>query len=397
MSNEVIELDENDSVASEKLLPTLAPIAQLGTQGEIEARRAAIETLARVQVARAFPRKSQMAEVEDELKEICKDPQFAEKAIYAKPAGKDKNGVEKYIYGPSVFLAEEIARLYPNYEVKPIIYGARGEQTDCEVQVWDMEKNNRFPEPIAVTHWTWDGYNKRAVLETNPQKIRQMVRAELSKVKRNVIFATTPKLLQRKCYEWCEATNKLTAETLLKTSGGALKIFAEQFEVEEAKILNFLKIKEAKEITAAHVRLLRAVYASIKSGDWKASDIWKDAKDIPVRGESAQPAEAPVEKEKTKTNSTRGEKPGKEGKSSQATQKSESSEQTHSSETTSQSSSKSSAPEQSTSSESTKESSSPESDASSTSSEESTSTNRTPPAKDVPTPEQAKNITAMFK
>lgn len=306
MSNEVTVIEGESSIASEKLLPQLAPTGQLGTHGEIEARRAAIETLARVQVARAFPRGPLMDSVEAELKAICSDPQFAEKAIYAKPVDKDG---KNFIYGPSVFLAEEIARLYPNYEVTPINHGSRGEQTDGEVQIWDMEKNNRFPEKFAVSHWQWDGWKKQAYLETNPQKIRQMFRAELSKVKRQAIFATTPKLLQRKCYEWCEATNKMSAEALLKTAGGALTAFAEQFEVTEAQILKFLKRDDAKKITTADVRLLRAVFAAVKSGEVKASDIWEGAKDpTPVKGQKKEtqsdtPSESTSEKEKTEPSS----------------------------------------------------------------------------------------------
>lgn len=283
MANEVIEAEVQEE--SGLKLPSLASGSQLGAIGEIEARRAAIETLARVQVARAFPRKPQMQEIEEELKLICTDPIFAEKAIYAKPAGK-KDGVPQFIYGPSVFLAEEIAQNYPNYEVKPIVYGAHGEQTDCDVQIWDMEKNTRFPFPFAVTHWAWNGSSQKAYLETNPQKIRQMVQAELSKIKRNLIFATTPKLLQRKCYEWCEATNRQSETALLKDRKNMMLYFSEKLEVTEEQILGYLKRKTKDEIEAKDVRLLRALVQSFKQGEVKPSDIWESAKNIPVKGES---------------------------------------------------------------------------------------------------------------
>lgn len=406
MANEVIEAEVQEENGLQ--LPSLAAGSQLGTHGEIEARRAAIETLARVQVARAFPRGPQMKGIEKELEVICSDPIFAEKAIYAKPAGKDKQGNPQFIYGPSVFLAEEIAQNYPNYEVKPMIFGARGEQTDCEVQIWDMEKNTRFPSPFAVTHWTWDGYNKRAYLETNPQKIRQMVHAELSKVKRNLIFATTPKLLQRKCYEWCEATNRQSETALLKDRKNMMLYFSEKLEVTEEQILNYLKRKTKDEIEAKDVRLLRALVQSFKQGDVKPSDIWESAKNIPVKGDAVAAAtaaetEPAAEKQKNAkpkaSGSTGGTKQtsavGSTSKDTNTQQTAEASQSESSSEENQQSSTKSPSETQSESQGSDTSSTAKSAPSESTSAEPKEKPK--PNALDKPTPDQVAAMEEAFK
>lgn len=102
--------------------------------------RAAVE--ARFVMAMQNPRDWMV--VRDKLIQACRRPGFAQRAIYAKPVGKEK------IKGESIRFAEEAARCMGNLDVaSPVIFDDDEKQL-VRVIVTDIESNTAYSEDVLV-------------------------------------------------------------------------------------------------------------------------------------------------------------------------------------------------------------------------------------------------------
>lgn len=157
----------------------------------IEQERAIAEAQGQLILAKKFPRDVNAAYAE--LMEACKLMAFASVAFYTVPQGGQK------VTGPSIRLAEEIARVYGNFEfghrelsrseATPTTFG----RSEIEVYAWDKEKNNRSIRQITVLH----------VMDTRegPKKLRDQrdidnkIANVASKQVRGRILSSVPKWL----------------------------------------------------------------------------------------------------------------------------------------------------------------------------------------------------------
>lgn len=162
----------------------------------IEQERAIAEAQGQLILAKKFPRN--LNEAYEELIEACKLPAFANAAFYSVPRAGGK------VTGPSIRLAEEVARCYSNFQ-----YGhrelSRGDgKSEVEVYAWDMEKNNRSIRQITVTHTrdTKDGQVKLRDQKDIDDKIANVA----SKQVRGRILALLPKWMVEAAIEECKKT-----------------------------------------------------------------------------------------------------------------------------------------------------------------------------------------------
>lgn len=162
----------------------------------IEQERAIAEARGQMQLAKMFPRDNNAAYAE--LMEACKLHALAQVAFYNVPRGGGK------VSGPSIRLAEEIARCYGNFE-----YGhrelSRGDgKSEVEVYAWDKEKNNRSIRQITVQHTmdTKDGPKKLRDQKDVDDKIANVA----SKQVRGRILALVPKWMVESAIEECKKT-----------------------------------------------------------------------------------------------------------------------------------------------------------------------------------------------
>lgn len=295
MANEVIERENT------ALQAMTGGGSRLPASVEIEARRAMMEVLSQVQAARLMPRSEMMVQVERELMALAQVPEFAERAIYAKPIGGGE-----FVEGPSTYLAKQMASKYPNFQWQTIEHGIVDNQDQVECVTWDVEMNNRSKAVVRVSHMRWNAKDRSAYEEKNPSKIHDMVRSETSKTIRNLIFDNMPKLLVSRVQEACEATNDKSAVKLLENRKSMMEYFVKTLEVSEGQILKFVKRDKLADITSRDVRRLRALVQSFKQGEVKPSDVWEKAKDIPVKEESKTadtPSESIPQKEKIEPSS----------------------------------------------------------------------------------------------
>ncbi|MFW1676413.1 hypothetical protein ACFVYJ_01345 [Pontibacter sp. JAM-7] len=107
----------------------------------IEQERAIAEARGQIQLAKMFPRS--ISEATAELLDVCKSPEFAESAFYSVPNRGS---------GPSIRFAEEVARVYSNFQYGHRELSRSAGKSEVEVYAWDVEKNNRSTRQITVNH-----------------------------------------------------------------------------------------------------------------------------------------------------------------------------------------------------------------------------------------------------
>ncbi|SAK98530.1 hypothetical protein AWB80_07545 [Caballeronia pedi] len=168
----------------------------------IESERAIAEARGQMQLAKMFPRDLNAAYAE--LMDACKLAALANVAFYSVPQGGSK------VTGPSIRLAEEIARVYGNFEfghrelsrveATPDTFG----KSEIEVYAWDKEKNNRSIRQITVLHVldTKDGPRRLRDQKDVDNKIANVA----SKQARGRILALMPKWLVEAAQEECKKT-----------------------------------------------------------------------------------------------------------------------------------------------------------------------------------------------
>lgn len=139
-----------------------------------------------------------------ELMEACKLPALANVAFYTVPQGGQK------ITGPSIRLAEEIARVYGNFEyghrelsrveASPTSFG----RSEIEVYGWDKQTNNRSIRQLTVLHVldTRDGPKKLRDQKDIDNKIANVASKQL----RGRILAMMPKWVVESAIEECRKT-----------------------------------------------------------------------------------------------------------------------------------------------------------------------------------------------
>lgn len=162
----------------------------------IEQQRAVAEAQGQLALAKRFPRDLNAAYAE--LMEACALPALAAVAFYTLPRGKNS------VTGPSIRLAEEIARVYGNFQYGHRELARDDKKSEVEVYAWDMEKNNYSKRQLTVMH----------VLDTKegPRKLRDQkdiddkIANVASKQVRGRILALVPKWLSEAAIEKCRQT-----------------------------------------------------------------------------------------------------------------------------------------------------------------------------------------------
>ena len=170
----------------------------------IETERAVAEARGQMQLAKMFPRDGNAAFAE--LMDACKLKAFAEVAFYSVPQGGSK------VTGPSIRFAEEVARVYGNFEFGhrelSRVEAGPGQRdfgrSEIEVYAWDKEKNNRSIRQITVLHVidTRDGPRKLRDQKEIDNKIANVA----SKQARGRILALMPKWLVEAGLAECRKT-----------------------------------------------------------------------------------------------------------------------------------------------------------------------------------------------
>lgn len=166
--------------------------------------RAIAKVQAQVIMAKKFPRHT--AQVFSEVMEACKIPALAEKACYAYEKGKDKDGKPNIVTGPSIRLAEEMAKAFGNmdYGYEVISRDDTKHYTEFRAFAWDMEKNVLYERTDRAPHKRKSG--KSSYVLTDDRDIYEAVANQAQRRVRACTLAALPFYLVDAAVVQCKKT-----------------------------------------------------------------------------------------------------------------------------------------------------------------------------------------------
>lgn len=221
----------------------------------IEVARAVAETKGKLQVAKAFPRDINAAH--RELMDACKLPSLAAKAFYSVPRAGGK------VTGPSVRLAEEIARCWGNIDYGHRELSRSDGKSEVEVYAWDMQTNLYSRRQITVLHVmdTKDGPRKLRDQKDIDDKISNVASKQL----RGRILAVLPKWLVADAEDSCRRTLAGSSDEPISARVRKMLDAFAPMGVTQAMIEDYLEHPLAN-ATADDITTLTGVYNALSEG-----------------------------------------------------------------------------------------------------------------------------------
>lgn len=236
----------------------------------VESAKAVAEVQARLAVAKHFPRDQGQAWAR--IMAACKRPGLAEKAMYQYPRGGQT------VRGPSIRLAEELARSWGNIDTGIAELSRSEGSSEVEAYCWDLETNTRFSVRFTVRHLR-DKKGGSQVL-TDERDIYEIIANMGARRKRACILAAIPGDIIEDAVSAC-------ADTLANGGGDTLQnrvkklLYAfSQMEISDSILVAYLG-HPLDRILPEEVVTLRGIYQSLRDGQSKPSD-WFKAVDKPT-------------------------------------------------------------------------------------------------------------------
>jgi len=255
MSNEVATTEGNGGMMQ-------GVISRNGAVAIAQTRELA-ESIAAVQMAKAFPRDIQ--ECRKAIESECQREGLAEVATYTYSRGGQD------ITGPSIRLAETLVRCLGNIDAGWRELETSPEASKCEAFAWDKERNIRHAITFTVSHIRHT--KKGDYLLTDPRDIYEKCANEAARRKRACILAVVPGDLVDyacdKCDESLKAKTNITKERL----ENMLKAF-DGYGVSQKMIEKRIQ-RNLESITPAQFVALGKILNSLKDGLGKVENYFE--------------------------------------------------------------------------------------------------------------------------
>jgi hypothetical protein len=289
------EVIEREPVTGPVALPN-NPFAKAGAEHisagavAIESERAVAEAQGRLLIAKRFPRDQARAFAVS--MDACRRPSLAQVAIYKFPRGGQS------VEGPSIRLAEELARAWGNidYGIKEL--SRRNGESEMEAYAWDQETNVRSSQTFTVKHIRDTRGGGKAL--TDERDVYELTANQGARRLRARILAVLPPDLVDAAVEQCRRTLIDGAEkSLVDRVRDMTQAFARHGVT--ADMLAARLGRPLDTATPEDVVDLRAIFQSIKDGassvrEWFAPKEAADAMPLPTAAKSdkAKPIENAV-------------------------------------------------------------------------------------------------------
>ena len=234
---------------------------------EIESSRAVAEAQGKLVIAKRFPRDE--ARAFSKIMESCKRRGLAEEATYSFPrAGQTING-------PSIRLAEELARAWGNIDYGIRELSRKDGISEMEAYAWDLETNTSSSQKFSVRHIrdTREGakplHDERDIYELTANQGARRLRAR--------ILAILPPDIVEAALSECRAT--LAGDNTEPVADRVRKMLRafEKYGVTAAMI----EVRLGHKLDAVlpdEIADLQGIFNSLKNGMSKASDWFGGAK-----------------------------------------------------------------------------------------------------------------------
>ena len=181
--------NENQLTASNQETNTLAQVASNKAMSEVQAA---------ILLARKFPRN--LNQVDLKVAQACERVKMAEKAMYAYPKGGTM------VTGPTIRLAECIARAYGNLDFGIQELDQVDGKSIVQVYCWDFESNLRQTKTFTVKHeMKAKGKIKKL---TDPRDVYEIVANQGARRLRACILGILPADIIEDAIEACDKTLK---------------------------------------------------------------------------------------------------------------------------------------------------------------------------------------------
>ena len=268
MSQADIERDEYvpNPVANPFRTEQAAPAAG-GALVSIEQQRAVAEVQARMIIARANPRDP--IRCMDAILQDCTRPSLADGALYQFARGGSS------ISGPSIRLAEALARRWGNIASGIKEISRHNGMSECVAYAWDLETGYYDERQFQIRHWR--DTKQGGYLLKDERDIYELIANMGQRRKRAVLLTVIPSDVQEAAIQQCEETMKASADTspeALKKIVDAFVTFGITPEQLAARCQCRLEA-----IRPTHVVQLRKIYASLKDEMSKPEDWFALAKE----------------------------------------------------------------------------------------------------------------------
>ena len=246
-----------------------APVKSEQAGAMIGAAREMQQVQAMVLMAKKFPRDE--GRCVDNIVNACTRPKLAETALYQ----YSKGGAN--ISGPSIRLAENIAKCWHNIDWGVSELSNEGGESTMQAFAWDLETNVRVTKTFIVKHGRFKkGYNGNAGTVTSLLDPRDIYENNANNAARRVracILGLIPQDVIETAVKQIDATQSASEDT----SKEAIKTMVKAFKdigVSQGMIEDFLQRKIDAMTPALKIRL-RNIYASLKDGMSKVDDWFK--------------------------------------------------------------------------------------------------------------------------
>ena len=261
------------------------PLVSSGASTEVE--RAIAEVQAQMVIAKRYPRDTDLAWAK--IQKACKRPGLAEAALYA----YTKGGSE--VSGPSIRLAEELARDWGNIAFGWKILQQDDDMSEVRAEAWDLETNVPAYIVFTVRHeFKAKGQIKKV---TDPREVYELIANQASRRLRACVLRVIPGDVQDMAVEQCEKT--------LKDGGGKplsdrvrdmLAAFLNEHGVTKEMVETRLG-KKIEAINETEFVTLARIYVSLRDGMAKVEQFFDvgqqagagtpTAKDLQAQGSAA--------------------------------------------------------------------------------------------------------------
>ena len=269
-------------------------VSEGGGMIQVAQSRAAQEVQAAMIIAQRFPRDEQRAFTK--IMTACKRPSLAEKASYMYPKGGQN------VTGPSIRLAEVLARSWGNVDCGVIELEQTAGESVVMSYAWDLETNFRSVKVFTVSHLR---HTKRGDYKVeDPREIYEMVANQGSRRLRACILAVIPGDVVEAALDACDATlSGAATEPLVDRLRKMLSAFGEMGVTQE--MIEVRLGHRLQAVTEQELAGLRKIFTSIRDGFCTREQFFdpnaevarddEPAKRMSLRGRNAPPQPSPLQ------------------------------------------------------------------------------------------------------
>jgi hypothetical protein len=248
---------------------TIRPVTALASA---EQQRVVAEVQARMIIARSNPRDQRRAM--EAIINDCTRPSLAKDALYEYARGGSR------VSGPSIRLAESVARRWGNIASGIKELSREGGYSECVAYAWDLETGYYDERQFQIRHWRdtkGGGYQL-----TDERDIYELIANLGQRRKRAVLLTVIPGDVIEAAVDQCEETLR----TKVETSATALKALVEAFSafgVTQQQIEKRCQCR-LEAIRPAQIVQLRKIYTSLRdemsaATDWFETTVWTDVEE----------------------------------------------------------------------------------------------------------------------